>query len=57
MQCPNCGQPIRPIAFILDPPVIERAPPQTEIHFNQVTGPADWPDMDQTAGESDDTWG
>ena len=33
-----------------------RAPPQTEIQFNQATGSTDWPEMDQTAGESDDTW-
>ena len=24
LQCPNCGQPMRIIAFVLDPPVIER---------------------------------
>ena len=24
LQCPHCGQPMRIIAFVLDPPVIER---------------------------------
>ena len=24
LQCPRCGQPMRVIAFVLDPPVIER---------------------------------
>ena len=24
LQCPRCGQPMRIIAFVLDPPVIER---------------------------------
>jgi hypothetical protein len=24
LQCPRCGEPIRIIAFVLDPPVIER---------------------------------
>ena len=33
-----------------------RGPPQSEIQFNQATGPDDWPDMDQTTGESDATW-
>ncbi|MFT5232595.1 MAG: hypothetical protein ACI9UQ_000617 [Candidatus Krumholzibacteriia bacterium] len=62
------------IAFILEPPVIERllthvgepaaapevlparAPLQSEIPFDQATGSADWPEMDQTASESDDAW-
>jgi len=31
-------------------------PPQLEIQFDQATGSADWPEMDQTASESDDAW-
>jgi hypothetical protein len=76
LLCPQCGQPMRIIAFILDRPVIERilghigepttspsvsparAPPQGEMDFDQVdqgAGLPEWPDMDQTAGTSDDT--
>ncbi len=33
-----------------------RAPPQSEIQFDQATGSADWPEMDQTVSESDDGW-
>jgi len=75
LQYPRCGEPMRIIAFILEPPVIERilahvgeptsapevlparAPPQTEIPFDQELGQAEWPEMDQTAGDSDKTWG
>ncbi len=74
LQCPKCGEPMRIIAFILEPPVIERllthvgeptaapevlparAPPQSEMQFDQATGSADWPEMDQTVSESDDGW-
>ncbi|MFT5233050.1 MAG: hypothetical protein ACI9UQ_001079 [Candidatus Krumholzibacteriia bacterium] len=65
---------MRIIAFILEPPVIERllthvgepatapevlparAPPQSEMQFDQAAGSADWPEMDQTLSESDDGW-
>ncbi len=30
---------------------------QVEMDFGQVDPGHDWPDMDQTVGESDDTWG
>ena len=74
LSCPQCGEPMRIIAFILDPPVIERilshiglpttapevlparAPPQGEFEFDQVVGQKDWPEMDQTAGASDEPW-
>jgi hypothetical protein len=39
------------------PPVSPaRAPPQGEMDFDQGAGLPEWPDMDQTAGISDDTW-
>jgi len=43
---------MRLIAFILDPPAVlpARAPPQAELDFTQVTGPDEWPEMDQSAG-------
>jgi len=65
---------MRIIAFVLDPPVIERildhigepstpplilparSPPQAEMEFDQVAGSDEWPEMDQMAGEADDTW-
>ena len=74
LLCPKCGEPMRIIAFVLDPPVIERilthigepstpplilparSPPQAEMEFNQVAGSDEWPEMDQVAGEADDTW-
>ena len=74
LRCPSCGQPMRIIAFILEPPVIERilrhidqpheppvvlparSPPQGEFAFNQDPGADDWPDLDQTAGVTDDPW-
>jgi len=78
LRCEKCGQPMRIIAFILEPPVIERilthvgepviapevlparAPPQPELDFDLVDqtvgGVEEWPDMDQTAGGSVDTW-
>jgi len=74
LLCPKCSQPMRLIAFILDPPVIERilehigepteppavlparAPPQAELDFTQVTGPDEWPEMDQSAGARGETW-
>jgi hypothetical protein len=31
-------------------------PPQGEMDFDQGVGLAEWPDMDQTAGVTDDTW-
>ena len=33
-----------------------RAPPQGEMNFDQAAGMSEWPDMDQTAGVTDDTW-
>ena len=33
-----------------------RAPPQAEMDFDQSAGHQEWPDMDQTAGMTDDTW-
>jgi len=33
-----------------------RAPPQAEMDFDQSAEGNDWPDVDQTAGMSDDTW-
>jgi len=77
LACPNCGEPMRIIAFILDCPVIERilthigepveapkvwparGPPQAALEFDQVdqtVGQDGWPEMDQTAGDGDDTW-
>ena len=34
-----------------------RSPQQAEMDFDQVAGSAEWPEMDQTAGEVADTWG
>ena len=74
LTCEKCGQPMRLIAFIMEPVVVEkilshigepteppavspaRAPPQVEMDFDQVAQANDWPDMDQTAGASDETW-
>ncbi len=74
LTCQKCGQPMRLIAFIMEPVVIEkilshvgepteppavfpaRAPPQVEIDFDQVAQANEWPDMDQTAEASDETW-
>ena len=61
LRRPRCGQPMRIIAFILEPTTAPevlpaRAPPQAEFPFTQVAGPDDWPDMDQTAGTNGDTW-
>ena len=33
-----------------------RAPPQAETDFDQSDGQQEWPDVDQTAGMTDDTW-
>ena len=33
-----------------------RPPPQATFDFDQGAGLVEWPDMDQTAGTSDDTW-
>ena len=33
-----------------------RAPPQAEMDFDQSAGADEWPDVDQTAGISDETW-
>ena len=33
-----------------------RAPPQAEMDFDQSAGHEEWPDMDQTAGMTDDSW-
>ena len=56
LLCPRCGESMRIIAFVLDPPTIERilrhiaepteAPPQCEFPFNQDGSRDDWPDMD-----------
>jgi hypothetical protein len=74
LTCEKCGQPMRLIAFIMEPVVVEkilshigepteppavfpaRAPPQVEMDFDQVVQADEWPDMDQTAGASDETW-
>jgi hypothetical protein len=74
LACPKCGQPMRLIAFIMEPPVVEkilihigepteppavlpaRAPPQVEMDFDPVAQANDWPDMDQTADTTDETW-
>jgi hypothetical protein len=56
LQCPSCGQPMRMIAFILEPPVIERilghigepvAPP---VILPARSPPQAEMDFDQTAG-------
>ena len=57
--CEKCGQPMRLLAFILeptDPPAVlpSRAPPQSELDFNQVVEAKEWPGMDQTAGAADE---
>jgi len=77
LTCEKCGQPMRLIAFIMEPPVVEkilkhigeptepptvlpaRAPPQVEIDFDQVSQfdqGNDWPDMDQSAEATGETW-
>jgi len=74
LACPKCFSPMRIIAFIEEPTVIEkvlkhigeptqapeilpaRAPPQAEMDFDQSAGADEWPDVDQTAGISDETW-
>ena len=74
LLCPRCGEPMRIVAFIVEPGVIERilrhigeptkppemlparAPPQAEMDFDQTAGLDEWPDVDQTAGTSDDDW-
>ncbi len=33
-----------------------RGPPQAEMDFDQSAGHEEWPDMDQTAGMTDETW-
>jgi hypothetical protein len=40
------------------PPVVlpARSPPQLEFGFDQATATADWPEMDQTAGQQADGW-
>jgi hypothetical protein len=54
---------MRIIAFVLDPPVIDRIlrhidkpaePPQPELEFNQDPGQEDWPDLDATARPAGD---
>ena len=60
LQCPRCGEPMRIIAFILEPPVIERI----LTHVGEpVSAPAVLParappqmEMDQTGGTGGDTW-
>jgi hypothetical protein len=40
------------------PPAVSpaRPPPQGEMDFDQGAGLVEWPDMDQTAGVTDETW-
>ena len=70
--CPRCGEAMRIVAFIQDPPVIERilhhigepteapqvlparAPPQHALEFDEGAEVDEWPDEDQTAGDTDD---
>jgi hypothetical protein len=70
--CPRCGEAMRIVAFIQDPPVIERilhhigepteapqvlparAPPQHALEFDQSAEVDEWPNEDQTAGDTDD---
>ena len=33
-----------------------RPPPQAEMDFDQSAGHEEWPDMDRTAGMTDETW-
>jgi len=40
LTCPKCGEPMRIIAF----------------GFDQTIATADWPEMDQTAGQRADGW-
>jgi hypothetical protein len=74
LLCPRCGEPMRIVAFIQEPEVIERilrhigeppqapqvlparARPQAEMDFDQTAGLEEWPDVDQTAGTTDDDW-
>ena len=74
LLCPNCFAPMRIVAFIKEPAVVEsilrhigeptqapatlpaRGPPQAEMDFDQSAGHEEWPDMDQTAGMTDETW-
>ena len=74
LLCHNCFAPMRIVAFIQEPAVVEsilrhigeptiapatlpaRAPPQTEMDFDQSDGQQEWPDVDQTLGMTDDTW-
>ncbi len=74
LLCPNCLAPMRIVAFIEEPAVVEsilrhigeptqapatlpaRGPPQAEMDFDQSAGQEEWPDMDQTAGMTDETW-
>jgi hypothetical protein len=74
LLCPRCGEPMRLVAFIQEPAVIEtilrhigepseapkvlpaRAPPQGEMEFDTAAGLEEWPDVDQTAGSTDDSW-
>ncbi len=74
LLCPNCFAPMRIVAFIQEPAVVEsilrhigeptqapevlpaRAPPQAAMDFDQGAGQQEWPDMDQTAGITDETW-
>ena len=78
LLCPRCHHPMRIIAFLEDPAVVERilrhlgeptqapevlparAKPQAELDFVQLPvveqGESEWPELDQTAGSTDDTW-
>jgi hypothetical protein len=70
--CPRCGEAMRIVAFIQDPPVIERilhhiaepteapqvlparAPPPHALEFDQSAEDDEWPNEEQTAGDTDD---
>ena len=63
LLCPSCHRPMRIIAFLEDPPVVEKILRHIgELDFDQVgaveqgAAGAEWPEMDQTAGSMDETW-
>jgi hypothetical protein len=56
LTCPKCGQPMRLIAFIMEPVVVEKIWDCEAIQFDQVAQANEWPDMDQSAGAPNETW-
>jgi len=72
LLCPRCGEAMRIVAFIQEPPVIERilrhigepteapqvlparAPQQHMLEFDDSAEVDEWPELDQTAGDTDD---